>query len=331
MNRTDEPGTGNGHGKRACETGTGQAEAIDTGRELSVSTFIVLTDNRRSGAVRCMFTPLVGTMGGDIALSAVGHLCMLPTISAVVHTYNSEKYLAACLESLQSQWIQEIVVCDMHSTDATQAICQRFGVRLLLHEKIPLVEPARPVAIAATTGDWVLVLDSDEMAPAALIECLAERIRQPEPADAYHIPVQNIIWGKPLRAAYPDYHVRFFRKACFNEWPPYVHRGAAVGGVHAWLPAKNHTYAIRHHSYSDITGFIAKMNHYTTFEVEKYLQKGVRYHPVVALLRAKAEFGKRYLLKAGFLDGVHGLHFALLMAFYKYVALLKLWDATRKP
>ncbi|MBK8473828.1 MAG: glycosyltransferase [Sphingobacteriales bacterium] len=54
----------------------------------------------------------------------------MPSISAVIITYNAERRLAQCLASLQGI-ADETVVLDAYSTDQTQAICRQFAhVRL---------------------------------------------------------------------------------------------------------------------------------------------------------------------------------------------------------
>jgi glycosyltransferase involved in cell wall biosynthesis len=250
------------------------------------------------------------------------------TIAAVVHTYNSEKHLDAVLAALQG--VDEILVCDMHSTDRTLAICERHGARVVFHENVGFAEPARNFAIGEARGDWILVVDSDEIVPPALIPWLREQIARPDCPDSFLLPVKNIIWGKALRAAYPDYHVRFFRKANFKEWPPFVHRGAVVRGRKFIVPAHWEHLALQHQSYESIEVFLTKMNRYTNFELEKLQRKGARFSLAFACWRAVGEFLKRYLLKGGFLDGAHGLIFAVMMAFYKFTALCKLWDAERR-
>ena len=53
-------------------------------------------------------------------------------ISAVIITFNEEKNIGRCLESLQGI-ADDIVVLDSFSTDQTQAICESFGVRFVQH------------------------------------------------------------------------------------------------------------------------------------------------------------------------------------------------------
>lgn len=84
-------------------------------------------------------------------------------ISVVINTFNSERFLDACLKSVAT--FDEIVLCDMHSTDQTCAIAEKYGCRIVYHERTGFVEPARNYAIAQASNEWVLVLDSDEVVP----------------------------------------------------------------------------------------------------------------------------------------------------------------------
>ncbi|MFN5513614.1 MAG: glycosyltransferase [Cyanobacteriota bacterium] len=70
--------------------------------------------------------------------------------------------LPQCLASVQD-WVEEIVVADTGSTDETRSIAERAGARVL---SIPWQDDfslARNQALEAAQGDWILVLDGDEI------------------------------------------------------------------------------------------------------------------------------------------------------------------------
>ena len=52
-----------------------------------------------------------------------------PLVTVVVPVYNVEDYLAACLESIQFQTLEdlEVVMVDDGSTDGSRAIAERFA------------------------------------------------------------------------------------------------------------------------------------------------------------------------------------------------------------
>jgi glycosyltransferase involved in cell wall biosynthesis len=57
------------------------------------------------------------------------------SISGVIHTYNEATNIANAIGSLLP-WVDEVVVIDMHSEDGTQAIAERLGARVVLHERL---------------------------------------------------------------------------------------------------------------------------------------------------------------------------------------------------
>ena len=84
-------------------------------------------------------------------------------ISVVINTYNAERHLLQVINAAKG--FDEIVVCDMESTDNTLDIAKGMGCRVVTFEKKDhnIVEPARQFAIEQASFPWVLVLDADEI------------------------------------------------------------------------------------------------------------------------------------------------------------------------
>jgi tetratricopeptide (TPR) repeat protein len=74
---------------------------------------------------------------------------------------NEERQLSTCLESVRSI-VDEMVVLDTGSTDATIDIAKQFGAKVERHPWNNDFAEARNVALQSVTSDWVLVLDADE-------------------------------------------------------------------------------------------------------------------------------------------------------------------------
>ena len=79
-------------------------------------------------------------------------------ISVVINTYNASKFLARVLDSVKD--FDEIVICDMESTDDTLEIAQRYGCKIVTFKKegVSIVEPARQFAIDADEGGKAIEL-----------------------------------------------------------------------------------------------------------------------------------------------------------------------------
>lgn len=243
-------------------------------------------------------------------------------ISVVIHTYNAEKHLERVLESVKD--FDEILICDMYSTDRTLEIARAYGCTLLFHEKADSAEPARNFAIQSAAHDWVLSLDADELVPAELKEFLYAQIRQPDCPAGIRIPRKNYFMGRFMHCVYPDFLLRFFKKEG-TYWPPYVHTLPQVEGRVVNIPARRKDLAFIHLANDSVTDNIRKTNQYTQNEPKK--RKGRKY-PYLSLPAETAfRFFKFYILKGGFRDGKAGLAYAGLNAFYKYATIAKIWEA----
>lgn len=88
---------------------------------------------------------------------------------------NEEANLPRCLKSIQAV-VDEIVVLDTGSTDNTVAIAQSFEAKV---EHFPWCEDfaaARNESLKYANGDWILVLDADEVLSAAVVPSLKQAI-----------------------------------------------------------------------------------------------------------------------------------------------------------
>jgi tetratricopeptide (TPR) repeat protein len=75
---------------------------------------------------------------------------------------DEQEMLPRCLASV-AEAVEEMVIVDTGSTDATVEIARSFGARVLFHEWTGSFAEARNVSFDAATGDWLLCLDADEM------------------------------------------------------------------------------------------------------------------------------------------------------------------------
>ena len=84
-------------------------------------------------------------------------------ISVVINTYNASCHLQQVLDTVKG--FDEVVVCDMESTDDTLDIAKRNGCKIVVFPRgnYQICEPARQTAIDAASCKWVLVVDADEL------------------------------------------------------------------------------------------------------------------------------------------------------------------------
>lgn len=88
--------------------------------------------------------------------------------SVIVPIYNSETYIAQCIESVlqQSFGDRELILVDDGSTDSSSLICDQYASReeaiTVFHTPNRGVSAARNTGLSAANGDYILFLDSDD-------------------------------------------------------------------------------------------------------------------------------------------------------------------------
>ncbi len=241
-----------------------------------------------------------------------------PRISVVLNTRNEEANLANALASVAS-WTDEIVVVDMRSSDGTVAIAQRFGARVLEHEPVGFADPARKLAVREANGDWILILDADEVVPVTLAERL-QAVARDDDADVIDIPYCNYFLGRPLRFTFigsgNDRHIRFFRHGSLytsGAIHDYVH--PLPGARRKRLPQRPE-FAIHHFGYLDLAHFAEKIDRYTSIEAEQLLTRGARAGTFKVFWSVIGEFLTHYVKFQGFRDGWRGFYYSAFMAHY---------------
>jgi glycosyltransferase involved in cell wall biosynthesis len=242
-------------------------------------------------------------------------------ISVVINTYNAELHLQRVLDSVKD--FDEVLICDMESTDHTLEIAQKNGCRVVTFPKEghTIVEPAREFAIHEANYPWVLVIDADELVTPALKDYLYNVIDKTDAPAGIAIPRKNYFMGRFLHSAYPDYVLRFFRQD-LTHWPAIIHCSPEVDGKVARIPAKQKELALEHLANDSVSDILRKSDTYSNYELPRRRHKN---YGIGALIgRPLFRFFKSYVLKRGFLDGKPGLIHALLDAHYQFVIVSKL-------
>ena len=90
-------------------------------------------------------------------------------LSVVIPVYNVEKYLSECLNSVLSQDMSgvEIILIDDGATDNSGAICnayvKEYDCIKCIHQSNKGLSAARNAGIAEAKGEYILLLDSDDL------------------------------------------------------------------------------------------------------------------------------------------------------------------------
>jgi hypothetical protein len=179
-------------------------------------------------------------------------------VSVVLLTYNCARRLRECLESVT--WADELVALDGGSTDSTRRLLAEYTP--VIHAQ-PLdvirahggnFDVARNAGFGLARHDWILVIDADEVVPAALRTEIRAAV-QANQRVAYFIPRTNLFWGRPARLLGADYQLRLFPKGCAHYEGSYLDARPVVS-----CPVAHLTQPLRHYQAESIVQLLAKLH-----------------------------------------------------------------------
>ncbi|MFZ4542835.1 MAG: glycosyltransferase family 2 protein [Saprospiraceae bacterium] len=247
-------------------------------------------------------------------------------LSVVIITFNEERNIAACIASVASI-ADEIVVVDSFSTDQTQEICERSGVRFVQHV-FEGYGAQKNFANAQARYDLVLNLDADERPDQTLISAI-QRVKKQQEADIYTFNRCNNYCGKWIRhgAWYPDVKMRLYDRRKGNWTNAIVHETFSpdTSAKIQHLPGN-----LLHYSYQNIDEHRRQLEKYSTLGAKESFDKGKKSTWVKQSLNPSWRFFRDYILRLGLLDGTPGWTIARLTAQEVYLKYSKLRELNKK-
>jgi len=94
-------------------------------------------------------------------------------------------FLARCLDAVKGH-VDEIVIVDTGSVDDTRQIAGRYTDKVYHFDWVDDFAAARNYSLAQATGDWILVLDADELVAPGHLALIRDTIRD-TPEDAFFL------------------------------------------------------------------------------------------------------------------------------------------------
>ena len=235
-------------------------------------------------------------------------------ISAVIITFNEEKNIARCIDSLIPV-ADEILVVDSFSTDATEKICREKKVRFLQHEFEGHIQQ-KNFAMRQAAYEMVLSLDADECLSSELQESI-RGLNGNFRHDAYRVNRLNHLCGRIIRHTgwYPDSKIRLWNrnKGKWGGQNPHdkveMDPGSAVGFLSGDL---------LHYTAESFEAFAAQQDKFATIAANELRRSGKTSLLPVNVIRAGWMFFRRYFLQLGFLDGKYGWFISMQSAKYTF-------------
>jgi glycosyltransferase involved in cell wall biosynthesis len=248
---------------------------------------------------------------------------MLPITVCMISGAEAHRIRGA-LESVAG-WTAEIVVLmNPEVADGTDKIAAEYGARVFREPWKGFVGQKNSAAGKATQS-WILGLDADEVAPAAL-RAEIERLFANLPANraAFSFPRCTFYCGRWIRHGdwYPDRVTRLWQKDAARWEGIEPHAYLRVQGTIGRLQNDLH-----HFSNESIDRQIAKIAPYSESFVKHCVQSGRNAGVLDLAIRPWWKFLRAYFFKLGFLDGWPGYYIAWLSAFSTITRYAKVREA----
>lgn len=277
-------------------------------------------------------------------------------LTIIILTFNEERHIARCLTAAR-EIAADIVVVDSLSTDATVALAEQNGARVLAHAFVNYADQFQwALDHADIRTPWVMRLDADEIIEPDLAAEIRARLPTLGPEVAgVNLKRKHIFMGRWLRhgGRYPLVLLRLWRHGqgrLENRWMDehVVVRGGGLVTFQGGFADCN---------LNDLTFFTTKHNHYATREAIDVLVRRHGLLPVDAGVATQTSSGQarfrrwmkekvyyrlplwcgpsayvlfRYVLQLGFLDGREGLIYHLLQGFwYRFLVGAKIEEFDR--
>lgn len=245
---------------------------------------------------------------------------MAISISAVIITYNEERNIERCLSSLIGT-VDELVVVDSFSSDQTEQICAKYGVRFIKNPFEGHIQQ-KNFAIDQAVNDWILSLDADE----ALTDELKSSIKAIKNSPnfmGYRMNRLTNYCGKWVRYCgwYPDTKVRLVHKkhARWTGVNPHDRLDMLESELTGFLNGD-----LLHYSYYTKEDHLKQIEYFGNIAAKELHDRGKKTNWFIVGLKVFAQFVKSFVLKKGFLDGHTGWTISRLSAYATYRKYLKL-------
>ena len=247
-------------------------------------------------------------------------------LSVVIITFNEEKNIGRCIDSVKNV-ADEIIVVDSCSMDKTAEIAKSKGAEVILQPFLGYVEQ-KNMALEVANSDFVLSLDADEALDKILESSILEA-KNDFNFKGYSMNRCTNYCGKFIRhgAWYPDKKLRLIDK-----------KNAYWGGdnPHDKLilkyesPIKHLKGDILHYSYNSIEEHVQQNNKFSTISAETYFKRGKKTNVFKIIVHPFWAFFLGYILRGGFLDGFYGFVVALHVAHLSFLKHAKLYHKQKQ-
>lgn len=248
-------------------------------------------------------------------------------ISVVIIAKNEEQNIGRCLESLK--WCDEIIVVDDNSSDKTLDIVRRYKAKIFSRALNNDFSAQRNFGLLKAMHEWVLFVDGDEIVPDALAYEMSSAIQLKDQNlrsfNGFYIKRIDFMWGKQLKYGETG-NIKLLRlaKKGFGLWEGKAHEKWNIDGHIGCL-----NNPMSHFPHKTLKEFLEEINFYTDIKASELNTKNTKVYFWSIPLYPIGKFIYNYVFKKGFMDGVAGLIFAIVMSFHSFLVRGKLWQLSK--
>lgn len=244
-------------------------------------------------------------------------------VSCYIRTLNEERFLGQVIAAAR-EVADEIVIVDSGSKDATVAIAQAAGARVIRQEWLGSGRQKR-LAEDHCRNDYVLDLDADEVvSPALASEIRALFAAGPPPLPIYELRLVTVPpVGKPwsnIAVAHRRklYNRRVVRAPDHKAWDQFdVPAGVKVGRL---------TGDLLHHSFRDLAQLVDKLNRASSARARDGKEAGRVAVAARVLFAWPFYFLRHYLMRGLFRAGTYGIVVASISAYGRWLRDAKMYE-----
>lgn len=241
-------------------------------------------------------------------------------ISAVIITFNEEKNISRCIESLNDV-ADEVVVVDSYSKDRTVEISESLGVRVVRHHFTGHIEQ-KNFALELAIYNHVISLDADEALSIELIKEIV-RIKNNWAADGYRFNRLNNFCGRWIKHGlwYPDRKIRLWDRTR-GQWGgrnPHDQVIMQPGSLVKYIEGD-----LLHYTVDQIDEYIDQVNKFSSIQAAQLTAERFNPNFFHFFLKPVFKFFTGYIIRLGFLDGWRGYLIARGQALGVYLRYAKI-------
>lgn len=244
-------------------------------------------------------------------------------ISTAIITYNEEKNIRRCIESVLP-FSDEIVIVDSFSSDKTAEICREYDL-IFIENPFEGHIQQKNFTIQHCSNEWIFSLDADEAASKELQEEIISWQKGSSEFSNLFVNRKTFYltdWFKE-GGWYPDKKIRLFRKE-IAQW--------TGENPHDYIQITDNSPSGRlkgdllHYTYNDLAHHLQGIQSFSRIAAEEKFKKGPSGHVWNVMVRPIFKFFKTYFLQRAFIRGTRGFIFSVMAAFSVFMKYAKLWE-----